>query len=322
MKYFLTGGTGFLGSHLLKMLVAEGHEVTALVRDPGRAKNIKLPGVKLAKGDITEKESMREGMKGCNALYHVAGWYKIGVKDKSPGWKINVEGTRNVLELMKELSISKGVYTSTLAVNSDTDGEIYNEDYEFTGEHISEYDRTKAEAHKIANDFISRGLPLVTVMPGLVYGPEGTSLSDKSFRLYLRKKLPVIPKKSAFCWAHVDDIARAHMLAMKKAKPGSTYIIAGPAFQITEAFKIAENITGIKAPLAIPPFMLKISYPFSWLADKIVDLPDMYSPEAMRVQAGATYLGDNSRAKKDLGYNPRPLEEGLRQTLLYEMEKM
>ena len=281
MKYFLTGGTGFLGGHLLKMLVAEGHEIIALVRDP-----------------------------------------KIGVKDKSPGWRINVEGTRNVLELMEELNISKGVYTSTLAVNSDTNGNIYNEDYEFTGEHISEYDRTKAEAHKIADDFIARGLPLVIVMPGLIYGPEGTSLSDESLRLYLRKKLPVIPEKAAYCWAHVDDTARAHILSMKKARPGSTYIIAGPPHTITDAFKTAEKITGIKAPVGIPPFMLKMSYPFSWLADKIIDLPDMYSPEAMRVQAGVTYLGDNSRAKKDLGYDPRPLEEGLRQTLEYESGKM
>ncbi len=303
------------------MLVAQGHEVIALVRDPQRAKDLNLPGVKLVTGDITEKMSMREAMKGCDAIYHVAGWYKIGVKDKSPGWKINVEGTRNVLELMEELKIPKGVYTSTVAVNSDTDGKIYNEDFEFTGEHISEYDRTKAEAHKIADSFISRGLPLVIVMPGLIYGPGGTSLSDESLRLYLKKKLPVIPKKAAYCWAHAEDTAQAHILAMEKAKPGSTYIIAGQPYKITEAFKIAEKITGIKAPAAIPPFMLEMGYPFSWLINKIINLPEMYSPEALKVQAGVTYLGDNSRAKKDLGYNPRPLEEGLRQTLMFELEK-
>jgi nucleoside-diphosphate-sugar epimerase len=322
MKYFLTGATGFVGGSLAKQLRKAGHEVVAIVRNPGKAEDLKAIGVTVVKGDVTEKESMREAMKGCDGVYHVAGWYKVGVKDKTPGYQINVQGTRNVLELMKELNISKGVYTSTLAINSDTHGKVVDETYHFDGKHISEYDKTKAEAHKIAEQFIKEGLPLVIVMPGLIYGPDGTSMSDDALRLYLQKKLPMIPSKSAYSWAHVDDIAHAHILAMEKAKPGSKYIIAGPSHTFSEGLSIAKNITGIKKPMVVPPVMLKITAFFSSLVEGFINLPEMYNSEALRVQAGTTYLGNNDKAKRDLGYHPRSLELGLKETLAYEIEKL
>src|SRR5690242_13849159 len=175
MKYFVTGATGFLGSVLARKLREAGHEVNASVRNPDKAKDLQDIGVKLFKGDVTDKESMRAAMNGVDGVYHVAGWYKIGTRDKSPGERVNIQGTRNVLELMQELKIPKGVYTSTLAINSDTHGKLVDETYHFTGKHLSEYDRTKAAAHEIASEFISRGLPLVIVMPGLIYGPGDTS---------------------------------------------------------------------------------------------------------------------------------------------------
>lgn len=322
MKYFLTGATGFVGGKLAQMLRKEGHEVIALVRNPAAAGALEGMGVKVAKGDVTEKESMRAPMQGCDGVYHVAGWYKLGQRDNSAGWQINVEGTRNVLELMQELGIPKGVYTSTLAINSDTHGKVYDEQFHFTGKHISEYDRTKAAAHDVANEFITKGLPLVVVMPGLIYGPDGTSMSDEALRLFLKKQLPLIPRKAAYCWAHVEDVAQGHILAMEKANPGSTYIIAGPVHTLTEAFAMASEITGLRKPLFVPPGMLRLSAFFSGLVEKIIRLPEMYSSEALRVQAGVTYLGDNSKARKELGYNPRPLRDGLKETLEYEREKM
>src|SRR5688572_33391158 len=110
MKYFVTGATGFVGGVLAKKLRKLGHDVHASVRDPEKAKDLQAIGVKLFRGDVTEKESMREGMHGVDGVFHVAGWYKIGVKDKSDGERVNVQGTRNVLELMQELNIPKGVY--------------------------------------------------------------------------------------------------------------------------------------------------------------------------------------------------------------------
>lgn len=322
MKYFLTGGTGFIGGALARKLRDHGHEVVAIARNPEKAEGLRSLGVRVVRGDITDKESMRDAMQGCDGIFHVAGWYEIGKKDKSPGRRINVTGTRNVLELMHELGIPRGVYTSTVAINSDTKGALHDESYRHNGPYITEYERTKAKAHRIAEDFIRDGLPLVIVMPGLVYGPEGTSNSDEAFRHYLRKKLPVMPKISAYNWSHVDDVAQAHLLAIEKASPGSTYMITGPAHTLTEVFETAEKITGIRKPLAIPPFMLKVMAVFTGIVENLFPIPEMYAPEALRAEAGVTYLGDNTKARKELGYDPRPLEEGLRETLFYELERM
>jgi nucleoside-diphosphate-sugar epimerase len=190
MKYFITGATGFVGNVLARQLRTAGHEVHASVRSPQKASDLQSLGVKLFLGDITDKESMREAMQGVDGIFHVAGWYKVGAHDKSPGEKINVHGTRNVLELMKELRIPRGVYTSTLAVNSDTHCQLVDESYRFTGKHISEYDRTKAIAHHIADQFIAEGLPLIIVMPGLVYGPGDTSTLRHNIIDFLQGKLP------------------------------------------------------------------------------------------------------------------------------------
>jgi nucleoside-diphosphate-sugar epimerase len=322
MRYFLTGATGFLGGELAKQLRAQKHDVVAIVRNPAKASGLVALGVTVIQGDVTEKESMREAMQSCDGVFHVAGWYKLGVKDNSPGYRINVEGTRNVLELMQELGIKKGVYTSTLAIHSDTHGQLFDETHHFSGKHISVYDRTKAEAHKVAKQYIAGGLPLVIVMPGLIYGPDGTSLTDEAFRLYLKRKLPMISKRSAYSWGHVEDIAHAHILAMEKAVPGSTYIICGPSHTMEEAFSIANTVTGIKKPMAVPPFIIRLSASLAWLIEKFLPLPEMYASETLRVSAGVTYLGNNKKAKSELGYSPRPLDEGLKQTLTYEMKKL
>jgi nucleoside-diphosphate-sugar epimerase len=250
---------------------------------------------------------MREAMQGVDGIYHVAGWYRIGARDKSDGKKVNVQGTRNVLELMKELRIPRGIYTSTLAVNSDTHGQLVDETYRFTGKHIVEYDRTKALAHDIAGHFISEGLPLIIVMPGLIYGPGDTSALRRSFIAFLQGRLPIIPTKHAYCFAHVDDTAHGHILAMERGLPGETYIIAGEPSTVQNFFQIASHITGQRAPTAAP-YQIFDSF-----------LPEIYTSEGMRILAGVTYWGDNRKARRFLGYNPRPMRQGLESTLRHEM---
>ena len=252
MKYFVTGATGFVGGVLAKKLREQNHEVHASVRNLGKARDLEAIGVKLFQGDVTEKESMRKAMQGVDGVFHVAGWYKIGVHDKSDGERVNIQGTRNVLELMQELKIPKGVYTSTCAINSDTHGQLVHETYRFTGKHLSEYDRTKAVAHDIASEFIEQGLPLVIVMPGLIYGPGDTSILRTNIQDFLTQKLPMLPTQTAYCWAHVDDIVQGHILAMENGKIGETYIIAGEPYKVAEAFKLASQITGKRAPMTVP----------------------------------------------------------------------
>jgi len=318
MKYFVTGATGFVGGALVRKLREQGHDVQACVRTLEKAKDLRATGVKLFVGDVTDRESMREAMQGVDGVFHVAGWYKIGVQDKRDAERVNVKGTRNVLELMQELSIPKGVYTSTLAVNSDTHGNVVDESYHFSGKHLSEYDRTKAAAHDIAREFIAEGLPLVIVMPGLIYGPGDASALRDSIVSFLKGQLPAIPDQTAFCWADVDDIVQGHILAMERGKTGEAYIIAGERFTFVEVFKLASQITG-------KPMPKTISHRFFQVLSKLVQpfdriMPPTYTSEGLRVVAGVTYWGDNSKARRELGYDPRPFREGWEEALRYETE--
>jgi nucleoside-diphosphate-sugar epimerase len=320
MKYFLTGATGFIGGVLARQLREAGHEVIAVVRTPAKAQELVKLGVHLHQGDVTDKESMRTPMTGVDGVFHVAGWYKVGVRDKSQAYAINVEGTRNVLELMKELKIPKGVYTSTLAVNSDTHGVEVDETYRFTGKHISVYDKTKAEAHDVAVKMMREGLPLVIVQPGLVYGPGDTSSVRTMLISYLKKQLPVLPQKTALSWAHVEDVAHAHWLAMEKGRVGESYNICGYTHTLVNALQTAKEITGIRIPAAVPPQMIYAMSVIMSLFDKFIPVPESYTGEGLRVVAGVTYIGSNARARRELGYNPRPLKQGLTETLHHEMK--
>jgi len=318
MKYFVTGATGFVGGVLVKKLRALGHDVHASVRNPDKANDLQAIGVKLFRGDVTDKESMRSAMLGVDGVYHVAGWYKIGTKDKSDGERVNVQGTRHVLELMQELKIPRGVYTSTCAVNSNTHGQVVDESYHFAGKHLSEYDRTKAAAHDIAREYIANGLPLVIVMPGLIYGPGDTSTLRDNILSFLKGQLPAMPDQAGNCWAHVDDIVQGHILAMEKGKPGESYIIAGERVTFTEAFELASQITGRPAPRAIPHQLFRLMSILVKPFDRL--LPPTYTSEGLRVIAGVTYMGDNSKARRELGYNPRSFREGWGETLRHEMK--
>jgi len=321
MRYFVTGATGFIGGRIVRELVAAGHQVAALARDPRGAGALARLGVSVHKGDITDKESMRAPMTGADRLFHVAGWYKIGSRNRAQGKRINVDGTRNVLELMKELGIPKGVYTSTLAVYSDTHGKEVDETERYNGPWLSEYERTKWAAHfQIAEPMMKGGLPLVIVQPGLVYGPGDTSSVRAMLVDYLRGRMPVAPQKTAYCWGHVDDIARGHLLAMEKGRPGESYFLAGPACTLRGAFEIAERITGVKAPALHPtPAMMKALAAVTRAVEPLLPLPELYRSESIRAIAGVTYLGSSEKAKRELGFAARPLEEGLRETLLHEM---
>lgn len=323
MKYFVTGATGFIGGKLARRLAQEGHEVIALVRTPSKAADLAAAGIHLVQGDITDKESMRGPIQGVDGVFHIAAWYQIGQRDSSMARGINVEGTRNVLELMKEYNIPKGVYTSTLAVFSDTKGHMMTEnDMPAIDRFLSVYEQTKWEAHyQVALPMMDSGLPLVVVMPGVVYGPGDQSEMRGVMVQYLQRKFPMTPKGWAVCWSHVDDIVEGHLLAMDKGKVGESYIIAGEPKSVEAVFDLAESITGIPAPaIKAPPALFKGLAGVVGVLEKVIPMPGAYSSEGLKSVAGTTYWGDNSKAKRELGYHPRPLTEGLPDTLAYEMQ--
>ena len=319
-KYFVTGATGFIGGELVKQLVGRGHKVVALVRSPDKAAMLKTLGVEIHQGDITERETLKAPMTGVDGVFHVAAWYKVGVKDPLAD-QINVDGTRNVLKTMCTLKIPRGVYTSTVAVFSDTRGAVPDETYRYDGPHLSEYDRTKWIAHyRVALPKIADGLPLTIVMPGLVYGPGDTSGMHTALVDLLRGRLPLTPAKTAFCWAHIEDTARAHILAMEQGRPGESYIITGPRHTFEYAFDLAASIARVRPPVFHPgPTAMRAMAGATGAIGQVINLPPAFTPEALRVLAGTTYFGSNEKAQRELGFSPRPLEEGMAQTLEHEL---
>lgn len=323
MKFFVTSGTDFLGLHLIQQLRAAGHETTTLVSGisplPAVARLVSL-GCTLAGGGITHRKLLRKQMTGVDGVFHVAAWYKLGARDDREAVEINVEGTRNVLEMMGELGIPRGVFTSTLAVNSNTRGQTFDETHRYQGKHLTIYDRTKWQAHyEVALPLIEQGLPLTIVMPGVIYGPGDQSLVREMFVRFLQGQLSAIPKQTAYCWSHVEDIAAGHIAAMLHGQPGECYMLAGPAHTVEDALRIASEITGSAPPRRrISPGMMRAAAALTSLVRPFVTLPKDLDPEVLRASGGATYLGNDAKAREQLGFSPRPLEEGLRATLEYE----
>lgn len=324
MRYFITGATGFLGGHIVRQLRAANHDVIALVRTPSKARDLADLGVTLAEGDVTDAASLRSPMAGVDGVFHVAGWYKIGVRDTRPAVAINVDGTRNMLEAMKALNIPRGVYVSTLGIFGDTKGELKDESYVYHGKHDLVYTETKWRAHhEVAAPMIAEGLPLIIVQPGVIYGPDDQSGMGQMFRMWLRGLVPLTPSVAAFCWAHVDDTARGIILAMQKGAPGQTYIIGGPAYTMPQVMAVASKVTGKPAPLIkAGPALMDMNAAIMSVLGAVVPLPEPFAAETMLYTARTTNLGTSAKAERDLGFSTRPLEDGLRETLTYEMHRM
>ena len=314
MRYAMTGATGFVGGALARQLRDAGHEVAALVRDPARAGDLTALGVELVPGDLDDAAALDRLCQGADGLFHVAGWYKLGQRDPSPAQRVNVDGTRNALAAAKRNDVPRVVYTSTLAVNSDTEEQVVDETYRFTGEHLSDYDRSKAEAHDIAASFAAEGLPVVTVQPGLVYGPGDTAQTGAMIAQVVAGKRPPVPSGGGVCWAHVDDVARGHVLAMEKGTPGESYMLAGPRATLAEGLTEVARIAGTKGPLMLPSRVVRFMAALNGALGKVVPLPPDLAAETMRAGL-ATYYGTPAKAERELGWSPRPLHEGLTETV-------
>ncbi len=228
VHYFVTGSTGFVGGYVTSQLLAAGHQVTALVRTREDGLDIAEYGVRPHVGSVTDKEGMRRAVRGVDGVFHSAG-HRLAFSDRKTMAAVNVVGSRNVFELVRELSIPKCVFTSTLNVFSDTRGVVVDESHRFTGKHLTEYDRVRAEAHfGVALPLMKKEVPIVTLMPGMVYGPRDTSAMARLITRAMLGRVIAVSATTAYSWAHVMDVAHAHVLAMQFGRPGETYIVGGP----------------------------------------------------------------------------------------------
>jgi len=178
VKVFVTGGTGFIGGHVVRRLRERGDDVVALVRNPEKGAALADAGCELVAGTLADREAIRAAMDGCDAVIHGAAIYEVGIPDSArrPMYEANVAGTENVLGAALEAGIPRVVYVSTVAAFGNTHGEVVDETYQHPGESFtSYYEQTKYEAHQIAKRLIAEGLPCVIVQPGGVYGPHDHS---------------------------------------------------------------------------------------------------------------------------------------------------
>lgn len=317
MRYAMTGATGFLGTELARQLRDAGHDVVALVRTPTGAGRLRELGVELVGGDLDDSDALDRLLEGADGFFHVAGWYKHGRREHEALRHINIDGTRNALEAARRAGVPRTVYTSTIALNSDTRGAAADEGFRFTGRHLTEYDRTKFVAHDIAVEYASQGLPLVIVQPSVIYGPDDVGSSLGQITRQLVRGRPVIgPRGGGASFSHVEDAARGHVLAMEKGRLGESYILAGPRATYPELLALVARIAGTRKPLFLPPGMVKAMAVLTAPVEKLLPIPQFLTADAAR-SAVATYYGDSSKAERELGWTVRPLEEGMQQTVAH-----
>ena len=319
MKVFVTGGTGFIGGEVVRQLRRRGEEVVCLVRSPGKAGKLKGLGCALASGDLGDEGAIRAAMQGCDAVIHAAAMYEVGIpaKQRPAMWDANVEGTRRVMEAARAENVPRIVYVSTVGIFGNTHKMVVDESYKNPEtDYTSYYEETKLEAHKVVQGMINEGLPAIIVQPGGVYGPGDTSQVADLLEQFFAGKLPLLPfPELGICMTHVEDIAGGILLALDKGKLGETYVISGPATTMREAIETVARVSGRKAPKRnLPTGLMKAMVPIGPLVGKVMGQPPNLR-ELISSADGVTFWASYEKAGRELGYSPRGMEEGLRQTL-------
>ena len=320
MKVFVTGGTGFIGGEVVRQLRERGDDVVCLVRSPEKGRKVEALGCTLVAGDLGDAEAIRRGMEGCDAVIHAAAMYEVGIpaKQRPAMWEANVAGTERVMKAALEAKVPRIVYVSTVGVFGNTHQKVVDESYEHPGQGFtSYYEETKLEAHKIVKRMVAeQDLPAIIVQPGGVYGPGDTSQVADLLEEFFAGKLPLLPfPELGICMSHVEDIAGGVLLALDKGKLGEIYVISGPATTMRGAIEMVASLSGRKAPKRnLPTPLMKALVPLGPLVGKMMGQPPNLR-ELISSADGVTFWASYEKAGRELGYAPRGMEEGLRQTL-------
>ena len=320
MKVFLTGGTGFIGGETARQLRQRGDEVVALVRNPAKGAKLTQLGCELVAGDLSDEAALRMGMTGCDAVIHAAAMYEVGIpaKQRPAMWEANVAGTERVMKAALAERIPRVVYVSTVGIFGNTHGRVVDESYENPEtDFTSYYEETKLEAHKAVDRMVAeQDLPAVIVQPGGVYGPGDTSQVADLLEQFFAGKLPLLPfPELGICMTHVEDIAGGILLGLDKGAPGETYVISGPATTMRAAIEMVAKLSGRKAPKRnLPTGLMKAMIPLGPVVGKVMGQPPNLR-ELISSADGVTFWAGYEKAERELGYSPRGMEEGLRQTL-------
>jgi farnesol dehydrogenase len=306
MRVLVTGGTGYLGAAIVRALAVRGHTPVVFAR---RASSAALPGVAID-GDIRDLPAVRSAAEGADAIVHAAALVSIWRARAVEFHEINVGGLHNVLDATRALGIERLVYTSSFLALPPSGAD--------TALEANDYQRTKREARDVARAAANAGAPVVLLYPGVIYGPgpatEG-NLVGRLLRDHLAGRLPgLIGAGRCWSFAHVDDVARGHVMALETGHASGEYMLGGENAPQMRAFEIARQLTGAALPRGIPT-------PLAYVAAVIEEARARLTGHAPLLTRGAVEIFrhdwslDSARSVRELSYRITPLTEGIQATL-------
>jgi dihydroflavonol-4-reductase len=321
-KTLVTGGTGFVGAHLVSELARRGDDLRLLVRE--RSHTAILEGLEWerATGDVTDRDSVRRAMNGVERVFHVAGTTSMRTRDRIRVFQVNVEGTRNVLEEALEAGVERAVLTSSSsAVGAARPGETIDEDSPFTlGRLGIAYINSKHDAELVAMRNAAKGLPVVIVNPSFVLGPHDPNPSGTSNALIRRLLLRRIPGyvDGAINVVDVRDVARGHVLADERGTPAERYLLTGRNFTLQRLFADLSRIAGVPTPPVRMHGRLVV------LGVETMELLGLRVPTSPdEVRSGTQWFTyRNDKAREQLGWEPRPHEETLEEAVRWQLDQL
>ncbi len=320
MTTLITGATGFLGSALARALVARGDEVRALVRPASNRSALEGVRVEFVPGDVTDRADVDAAVKGCDRVFHAAALVATWRRDRSEFDRVNVDGTRNVVEASLSGGVGRIVYTSTFFALKPGERPMMEDSRAGEDEVRTDYARTKRLAQLMIDEIVKAGAPIVSVYPGVIFGPgpatSGNLIGQWILR-FLRGSFPGYLGRGDRVWsfAYVDDVVRGHLLADEKGRLGRGYNLGGENTTIRSVMEAVASLTGRKPPTRCVPF--GVAKCVGWLQECRASLTGR-EPELTRAVVDTLrhhWPLDPARASAELGWRPTPLGEALEKTV-------
>ena len=319
MKAFVTGATGFLGSHVARVLADQGADLRLLVRSTSNLKNLEGIKAETATGDLRDAPSLAKAIAGCDTVFHVAADYRLWVRDPDEMYRSNVAGTRAILEAARKSGVRRVVYTSSVATMGFTSsGSPADEDSPVTlGDMIGHYKRSKFMAEQIALEAGRSGLHVVTVNPTTPVGeqdikptPTGRIVVD-----FLQRKFPAYVE-TGLNLVDVRECARGHVSALERGKPGERYILGGENLTLKQILDKLGRITGLPSP------KIKLPYVFAFAAGVVDEaITGRLLKREPRVTVDTVRMGkkkmfaSSDKAERELGWKIVPADDALRRAV-------
>jgi dihydroflavonol-4-reductase len=310
------GANGFLGSHVTRQLIADGHEVRAMVRPNAMTVGIDDLPVTRFHGDIWDNDTLREAMTGVDDVYYCVVDARGWLRDPAPLFRTNVDGTRNVLEIAKDAGLHRFIYTSSYVTVGRRRGHIASEDDIIIDRGLTPYVRSRAQAENIVLKYATQhGLPAVAMCVSTTYGsgdwgrtPHGAIIAGAAFG-----KLPFVMSGIELEAVGVDDAARAMILAGERGRQGERYLISEKMISNADVVRIAAEAAGVPAPTKSIP--LPVSYALATAGSikaKLRGTDERLSLGSLRLMRAEAPV-DHGKAVRELGWAPRPVEESIRE---------